>query len=380
MYLKATSICLNGRNLKQLIIFTYVAFVQVTRILKILELNFAGSWRGGERQTLYNGEGFMAAGHQVALVCRKNSPLEARGRAAGFEVFSFKNIPQVIVFLLGSGRQFDIYHAQTSHILTWCLLTKPIHRRRIIFTRRIDFVPRGLVTRLKYRLADYRVGISQAVCRIVEQFSGLSAVLISDIAVPRVPDRQRAYAWLAEAGIDRSKKIIATTAALVQHKDPLTLVLAISLLSKRRDDFIFLHFGQGELDEVIRAKIIELRLEKIFILCGFLADVEDMFSVFDLFVMSSEEEGLGSSVLDAFMYRVPVVATVAGGLADLITADRALPCPVHDPEALAAGADFLLTNPATAMALTENAAIYVQQYHSAESVTRQYLELTGRLI
>jgi glycosyltransferase involved in cell wall biosynthesis len=40
--------------------------------------------------------------------------------------------------------------------------------------------------------------------------------------------------------------------------------------------------------------------------------------VFDIFVMTSRQEGLGSSILDAFFYRVPVVVTAAGGMPEIV--------------------------------------------------------------
>lgn len=343
--------------------------------MKILELNFAKTWRGGERQTLYNAEGFIAAGHAVTLLCRRGSPLEKKSRTAGLTVFSFRHIPALVWFLICNGRKYDYLHAQTSHILTYCLLSRPFHRRKIIFTRRIDFVPHGRFTRFKYRQADYRVGISSAVQSIVETFCGLPVSMISDIAVPAPTDRNRAVKWLQQNGIPENVSIIATTAALVQHKDPLTLVNAISLLSARRSDFIFLHFGEGELRDEVASRIAGLKLEKVFRLCGFKEGIEDFFTIFNVFVMSSEEEGLGSSVLDAFLYKVPVVSTCAGGLADLIGEGRGISCPVHDAAALADGMEKLLDNKTEMQIQTEAAEAYVLEKHSSAFVTRGYLAM-----
>src|SRR3546814_16565040 len=55
----------------------------------------------------------------------------------------------------------------------------------------------------------------------------------------------------------------------------------------------------------------------------------------DLFVLTSTSEALGSSVLDAFLYSVPVVSTNAGGLAEVLADGRGLLCEVGDHLALA---------------------------------------------
>ncbi len=343
--------------------------------MNILELNFERTWRGGERQTLYNMLGFRDAGHNVVLVCRKGYPLEQKAKAEGFTVFSFNNIFGVILFLITKGSQYDVHHAQSSHILTYCLLTRPFHGKKIVFTRRVDFVPKGSLTQWKYKRTDVLIAISKAVKNIIADFSGRSDVhVISDIIVPRTLNKERALKILQEARINGDKKIIGTTAAFVPHKDPLTMVEAIHELAKRRSDFIFLHFGNGELMEAVQYKIAELGLKDVYKLMGFQQEVEDVFSVLEVFVMSSAEEGLGSSVLDAFIYKVPVAGTDAGGLKELLSEGRAIICAKKDPKGLANAIDKLIDGEANS-AIVERAFNYVQQYHSSEYITRQYLEI-----
>jgi glycosyltransferase involved in cell wall biosynthesis len=343
--------------------------------MNILELNFERTWRGGERQTIYNMQGFRDAGHNVVLLCRKGYPLEVKARAEGFEVKAFKNIFGVILYLMFSGRKYKVLHAQTSHILTYCVFTKPFHRAKIIFTRRVDFVPRGGMTRLKYRLADTLVGVSTAVKKIVETFANKPVTVIPDIAEAKDLDKSRAETFLKEQSIGADKHILGTTAALVPHKDPLTMVEAIKALSKIRSDFVFLHFGTGDLDDAVRQKINEYGLNNVYRQLGFHENVEDFFTVFEVFVMSSEEEGLGSSVLDAFLYKVPVVSTDAGGLADLIADGRGILCRKHAPQMIADGIDLVLKQETFDKEMTSRAYDYVKKYHSVAHITQQYLAL-----
>src|SRR6185369_88190 len=117
--------------------------------------------------------------------------------------------------------------------------------------------------------------------------------------------------------------------------DPLTLLKGIQKLSQRRSDFNFLHFGAGELEEEVAQRIKELHLQHRYFLMGFAHKVEDFYSLFDVFVMTSKQEGLGSSVLDAFIRKVPVVSTNAGGLKDLLANDRGIACEVGDSDGIA---------------------------------------------
>lgn len=344
--------------------------------MKILELNFERSWRGGERQTLYNILGFQQAGIHTELLCRKGFPLERAARDQNVVTHSFSGIFHLSLWLMVNGRNFDLLHAQTSHILTWCILTWPFHRRRIIFSRRVDFVPQGYLTRLKYRAAYRIYAVSNAVRKIVADFSGRSDILVAtDIVMPQSLDEQRARAFLAAQGIEQGTRIMGTTAALVPHKDPLNMVEAIARLAKHRSDFVFLHFGDGALLAEVKEAIERHGLSHCYKLAGFVEQVTDFFSVFEVFAISSQEEGLGSSVLDAFLYKVPVAGTDAGGLSEVLAADRALQVPRRDPEALAQAIDRLLSlSPAERQEMTDKAFAYVTHFHSPAYVTAQYLK------
>lgn len=343
--------------------------------MKILELNFERTWRGGERQTVYNSLGFKNAGHDVSILCRRDFPLEKKAKENSINTVPFSNAFSVLLYLITNGHKYDVMHVQTSHILTAVVFTKPFHRAKIIFTRRVDFVPKGALTRMKYRMADKLVGVSKAVCDIISKFSGKEATVISDVVVPAALNKENAVAFLRQQSIDTSKHIIGTTAALVPHKDPLTMVEAINELHKMRQDFVFLHFGNGELLGDVKQKIADYHLEDHYKLCGFIDGVEDMFTLFEVFVMSSQEEGLGSSVLDAYQYKVPVVTTNAGGLADITNDGQAVVCNVHMAKELAIGINKILDNPEEFNAMKEKAYNYVNQYHSINYITKQYLEL-----
>jgi glycosyltransferase involved in cell wall biosynthesis len=170
--------------------------------------------------------------------------------------------------------------------------------------------------------------------------------------------------------------VLATAAALTAEKDPLTLVDAVHALSRQRSDFVFLHLGAGGSEEAAtHARVRALGLESVYRLAGFRDGIEDLYRLMDAFVLSSRHEALGSSVLDAFLYGVPVVATDAGGLPELLGDGRGLVSPVGDAAALAANMARVLDDPALRATLTERAARYVAAEHDPAGMARRYLEI-----
>ena len=343
--------------------------------MNILELNFERAWRGGERQTIYNIQGLVAAGISTHLLCRKDSALHEQACKLGLIVHAFQSKWGVLRFLLTKGRQYQVMHAQTSQILTYCVFTKKIHGAKVVFTRRVNYKQKGFLTRLKYRRTSKLVAISEAIKHTLAIFSERKDIeVISDIVVPSATDQARIDALRHQVN-SGNKHIIGTTAALTYEKDPFTMLSAVKTLAARSKDFVFLHFGTGKLEGELRQKIVEEGLQEHYLLMGFVANVEAILPLLEIFAISSSEEGLGSSVLDAFIKKIPVVSTNAGGLANLLSNDRGIVCDVGNAAAIAAGVEALLTNMRLAAAYTDKAFAYVHEYHSMNFITRKYITL-----
>ncbi len=76
--------------------------------------------------------------------------------------------------------------------------------------------------------------------------------------------------------------------------------------------------GEGELRPTLERQIKEHHLEKHVFLAGFRPDVLSLHKAFDIFVMSSVTEGLGTSLLDAMAAGKPIVATTTGGIPEVV--------------------------------------------------------------
>ena len=72
-----------------------------------------------------------------------------------------------------------------------------------------------------------------------------------------------------------------------------------ALVVQEVPDARFVILGEGELREQLERQVREHHLEKHVLLPGFRTDVLGCIKGFDLFVMSSVTEGLGTSLLDA---------------------------------------------------------------------------------
>ncbi|WP_028573958.1 glycosyltransferase family 4 protein [Desulfonatronovibrio hydrogenovorans] len=344
--------------------------------MKILQVNTEKTWRGGERQTLLTIKGLKLAGLDPHLLCLDGYPLFQKASQKNLPVIGVSSQIQALKTLARRGSEYDLIHAQTGRAQSLAVITSPFHRRKIVYTRRVDFIPRGIVSWLKYKHTNQLAAISPAIKDILQNFlPGREVPVIPsciDTSRDTMPASDRAQQIRTR---HPGKKIVATIAAMVPHKDPLTMLKAVSRLRELAPDrFVFLHFGQGEMEKEVRSWIKEFGLEKDYLLMGFSPEVESFFPVMDAFVMSSQEEGLGSSVLEAFRYEVPVVSTTAGGLGHLVSG-RGLSCPPGDHECLAQNINRLLDDPDSARMFVNRAQGYVLAEHSLEKMATDYIRL-----
>ena len=348
--------------------------------LKILEMNTERTWRGGERHTYYTVEAFKDIGIEVEALVRKGSPLSEKCKRLGIRVYEVKNNLEVLLFLLKKGKDYHILHTQTPKTQSIAILTKPFHRRPIVCTRLVDFKPKGILSLTKYKLTDRVVAINKSIEMVMKDIGVRHVDIIPIMYKPRNPNKKRAIEFLKTRNIEiRKRKIVASVSALTDQKDPITLVRAIKILSDLRKDFIFLHFGDGFLLEEVRKEIKKLKIEKVYQLLGFVDDPEDFYPLFNVYVMTSLNEGTPLSILDAFYNKVPVVATDIPPLKELLQG-RGLLCTVRDAECIARNIDKLLSDQILREEIVRRAYKWISETFSPESLAKEYIKIFKELL
>ena len=294
--------------------------------MRILHVDSGRTWRGGQNQALLTVEGLMAAGHQVILAARHGGALESRARAAGIELrplkFQGDFSPAAVAGLVRVLREWrpDIVHAQDPHALSAAFIAIRIARSGVLIAaRRVDFPLRGAFSRTKYRRAQRIITSSQAIASVLEN-EGIAAQRIR-VVYEGVRDRAPKTGGetiLRSLGVPENAPVVGNIAALTDHKDHRTLIEAARIVLKRRGDVRFLIAGEGECRLTLERVLGETGLQDKVLLLGFRDDLDTLLPVFTLFCLSSHMEGLGTSVLDAMAFGIPVVATNAGGIPEAV--------------------------------------------------------------
>lgn len=308
--------------------------------LRLVQLDTALEDRGGQRQAELLLRGLAARGHAQAVLCPPEGGLARRvlGLPGARLARSAEELPGPGALLLHpcapgphpatawqAARLLRAWPgalpvAQTPHAHGLWLAAGV----RPVVHRRVDFPPRGPLGRWKLGQARAFVAVSAAVARV------LYAAGVPPDRVHVVPDGVEPLPSAAPAALGEGAVVLAV-AALVDHKDPLTLARAAEWLAARGVSARVVVAGEGPL----RPQLQGLEL------LGWRADVPALLARAQVFVHSAKLEGFGQAVVEAMLAGVPVVACAAGGVPEAL-GDTGLLVPPQDPAALGAALERAL--------------------------------------
>jgi len=351
-----------------------------------LHIDTARTWRGGQNQVLLTVLGLRALGHRAALVAHGEGALRTRA-AEGLELVPLT--PRTEMDLAAAFRlsrvikrlRPDVVHAHDPHGVAMASLAlsmgSPVPRPPLVAARRVDFhLKNNALSRWKYRQVDRFICASELIRTMLIHDGVPSEATVTvhegiDLAHVEAAPPAKIH---EEFWLPHHAPIVGNVAALVPHKGQRHLIGAAVLVLPRVPDARFVIAGEGELRPALERQIREHHLEKHVILAGFRPDVLSLHKGFDVFVLSSVTEGLGTSLLDAMACGKPVVATSAGGIPEVVAdGETGLLVPPRDDHALADAIARLLGDEALRRRMGEAGRARVGERFSAERMVRDTL-------
>jgi glycosyltransferase involved in cell wall biosynthesis len=353
-----------------------------------LHIDTARSWRGGQNQVLVTVLGLRALGHRTMLVAHPSGELRQRA-AEGLDLVPLA--PRAEMDLAAAWRlsrvirqlRPEIIHAHDPHGVAMAALARSMstqpHKPRLVASRRVDFhLGRNALSRWKYRQVDRFICASDAIRHMLES-DGI--VKSRTVTVHEGIDFEKVQAapsaeLHSELWLPHHAPLVGNVAALVPHKGQRYLVDAAAEVVRQVPDARFVIAGQGELQETLAHLIKHHHLDKHVILAGFRPDVLSVHKAFDVFVMSSVTEGLGTSLLDAMACGKPIVATTAGGIPEVVVnGETGLLAEPRDHRAMANAIVRLLKDAGLRRQMGAAGLVRVRQRFTSEIMVRNTLRV-----
>ena len=358
-----------------------------------VHIDTARTWRGGQNQVLLTVTGLSEMGHPAVLVANKGGELARRAEARREEGLRFVPFWPKSEFDFHAAWQLtrvfaatqpSVIHAHDPHAVALMsmamkmpgVFTKP---PLLVASRRVDFhLQRNAFSRWKNNNIQCWIAASAVIAGMLAK-DGIAPdkihVVHEGVSVSKI-DRVDNVDAHSAFFLPHNAPIVGNVAALVPHKGQRYLIAAAKRVVQEIPDARFVILGEGELREQLERQIKDLGLERHVILAGFRPEIIGLIKSFDIFVMSSVTEGLGTSILDAMACAKPVVGTRAGGIPEAVRdEDTGLLVPPGDEAALAAALVRLLKDPALSARLGASGRQRAAEYFSVERMVSETLDV-----
>ncbi len=185
-------------------------------------------------------------------------------------------------------------------------------------------------------------------------------------------DRTRVRAQLQ---LPADKLIIGTVCVFRTQKRLHHWLTLAERLYRRHPDLHFVMVGDGPEEDRLRAQVLEAGMQNVITFTGRISEVRPWLAAMDIYLMTSEFEGLPVAMLEAMSMELPVVATRAGGIGEAVTdQETGFLAEVSDWESLEQPLQTLITDAALRGRVGHKARTRVQRNFSIERMTRE-LEL-----
>jgi len=281
--------------------------------MHICHVNLASGFSGGERQTLTLIKQQLAMGYRLTVVVNPKSPLADKIRA--LEQCQLVLCPH---YTRRHERSItatcDLVHVHEGRAIYWALLQRLLHNVPYIVTRRIDNpLKKKWLSQLAYRKASALVGLSSEIIHQLEK-------RYPDAKLVKIPSSPVTYP-VSQDKVEKIKAqfhgkfLVIHAANMYAHKGFDVTIEAARLLANTSPNIQFCLLGDGKEREALELQAKGLSNVHF---AGKQTNMGDWFAAADLLVHPSYSEGLGSVILEAMAAGLPVVATRAGGIPDII--------------------------------------------------------------
>ena len=372
--------------------------------LRVLHAEFSANWGGQEFRVLEQLAWLARAGHTAALACRPNSDVAAR--VADFGVVCHPLVLRGVYNPISMLRACALVRRERYELVDCHGLREAIAfaaaRDRCVVVRS-QHVTGMIKTGLRHRWVWSRAcdHVIATAGRIKDELIAAGCAGDGHVSVVgewaaadffRLDDKPRHRGEVrAEFGLSPEQTVIVNVGMLRHDKGQEFVIDALARLREAGRDAALLLVGSStaqatvepdNYESLLRRRAAEHGLSDRVIFAGYRSDVARLVQAADVQVVASVAvEGQSRTVPQAFAAAVPVVATTAGGLTELV-ADRhtGLLVPPRDGGAIAAAVTHVLREASTRTAMVDAARAFALAHLTIDAKMTETVALYRRLL
>ncbi|WP_010662162.1 glycosyltransferase [Marinilabilia salmonicolor] len=300
--------------------------------MKIVLINSIGKnkWGGGEKWMVMAATGLMSMGHNVVVVCRKNSVLSKRANAENLTV---EEIAANSDFDLIACWQFcrffkefqpeAVIGCQNKDWRVASVALKTIGSAAKVYSRQgLQLLKNHWWYKWTVRLfCDGIITNTHTIKKEYESFLPVEKDFIKVVfnGVEKVPQNVSTFDYREYIPSEENDPIIVlSTGRLAKQKGFKYLISVAADIIQQHPNVYFFLAGRGKLEDKLKTQVEKLGIEKNFIFLGFVEDIHPLLKAADVFVFPSLYEGMPNSLLEAMAHGLLVISSNVNGVQELI--------------------------------------------------------------
>lgn len=357
--------------------------------MRILQINSARDWAGGEVHTYLLSEGLNRQGLDVRLACRPGSAIDKEFREAGLTVVNLALKGALDLYSIGKlalycrNNKIDIIHAHLGRDYWMAAGTSLLTGIPAVFTRHVLLpVKKTPLHRLMLNTASRIVAVSEAVKKKLVEAKLVSCDKVEVIYNGLVAEKfSRAIPGTlrSELGLSPVARLVGIVGQVSPLKGQEIFIRAIPHIIEHNVDVAFVVVGDdfkgGSYLNELRAIAKELGIvDKVFFL-GQRMDIPAIMKDLDIFVLGSRE-AFGMVLIEAMAAGIPVIAPNSGGAREIvIPGETGVLLDEYTPPALAEAILRLFDTPEMLQRYGRAGEKRANELFTADNMTRNVINL-----
>jgi glycosyltransferase involved in cell wall biosynthesis len=348
---------------------------------------------GAEKMMLYTARGLIKDGYRVYIAGEKGS-MEKYFEASGTRVYDYplnqdsKTIAKSVKLMfnlkgLCKMRDIDIiycHHRWPAFLALYASKTLKLplvyHCHSRIEGKGVFSVWGDRTIAVSHNLEDYLIksfGRKRETIKVI--YNGVPELGAGEKVMGKVKDELE-----QNSNIDFKCPIVGTVGRLIGDKGLEYFIQSIPLILKKQAGVQFLIIGEGERKAGLMKLAKEMKVSQNTFFIGERADIVPHLELMNIFVLSSLNEGMPISILEALSLAKPVVATRVGGVPELIEDGvNGLLIESRSPSALASAVTLLLNDKALASRLGLKGREVVRNQFTVERMVKEIEKVFSEL-
>lgn len=356
--------------------------------IKVLELINGGNLGGGQSQILSVLRNLSSDKFELSVAASSGGKFEEEVSKLGFRFFPVE-MPRVLrhkylnkLQKIHKENDFDIVHSHggiggfygrllrrhnqniksvhTFHAINYLNYENPLIRGA---SKSIDqYLVQFTDLTICVSDSDYKTAIENRIADINK-----AVVIKNGIDIPRFANKQKNKKLKESLGLKNEHFVIGNVSRFSQQKNQRIIIQASYYLLKKYPEMRFVLVGDGPTLKKMKEYARESELDDYIIFTGEQFNIEDYYSIFDLFVFPSLWEGFPFALLEAMASRVPIICSNIPSHLEIVKNNySALTVNPYEADELINKVSMLYKNPELREKLSQNALIEVTQYDDAE--------------